>query len=68
MSYDKMKEKQNIHCKLALILARQKKIYFGGEIRAIWGKSERIRFKKRDDYISTLDGIGLWIDSKNNEN
>ena len=41
----------------------------GGKIRknTVQGFYER-NIKKRDGYISTLDDIGLWIYSKNNEN
>ena len=39
---------------------------FGGNVRKIQGFYERNI--KKDGYISTLDQIGPWIDSKNNDN
>ena len=46
------------------------------EIRTLGGKIKKITIKgfyeknirNRSCYVSTLDDIGLWIDSKNNEN
>jgi hypothetical protein len=37
----------------------------GGIITTVQGFYER-NIKKKDGYISTLDQIGLWIDSKTN--
>lgn len=40
----------------------------GGNIKktTVQGFYER-NIKKKDGYISTLDQIGLWVDSKNND-
>ncbi|RGB39330.1 hypothetical protein C1646_812041 [Rhizophagus diaphanus] len=41
----------------------------GGDIKKNTIKGFYVRnIKKRNGYISTLDDIGLWVDSKNNEN
>ncbi|CAB5388298.1 unnamed protein product [Rhizophagus irregularis] len=51
-------------------------LHVATEIRALGGKIKKNTIQgfyernitKRDGYISTLDDIGLWVDSKNNEN